>query len=63
MTMLEDFGRRDRVYDQGSAIEDSRPNHRIALNSKEEGSGWIGNEAVIQIKRLLLIVLSRGWEA
>jgi hypothetical protein len=33
------------------------------LDRKEEGSGRIGNEAVIQIERFLLVILGRRGKA
>ena len=63
MTMLEDLGLQRAVHDQGSAIEDASPDHGITLDGKEEGGRRIGNEAVIQVQRLLLVVLGRGRKA
>ena len=44
------------------AILYSRARHGIALYADEERGGWPLHEKFVQVKRLLLVLLRRGWE-
>lgn len=44
------------------AILYSRAYHGIPLHTDEERGGWPLHKKFIQVKRLLLILLRRGWE-